>query len=93
MEKYTKEIKRIESVAGRANRSMRKKFIGQKVQAAGSAFLEQIRSECGGVGATSEELEEEREILREQNTAEVVQKPELTVDYLKSIGREDMTSW
>ena len=93
MEKYTKEIERITTVAGRANRSMRKKFVGPKIQAAGFAFLEQIHSECKGIGATAEELEEEREILREQNTTAVVQKPELTVDYLKSIGREDMTSW
>ncbi len=93
MEKYTKEIERITSVAGRANRSMRKKFVGPKIWEAGYDFLERIRSECKGIGATSEELEEEREILREQNTTAVVQKPELTVDYLKSIGREDMTSW
>ncbi len=93
MEKYVKEIERISTVAGRANRSMRKKFVGPKIQAAGFAFLEQIHSECKGIGASSEELDEEREILREQNTTSAVPKPELTVEYLKSIGREDMTSW
>lgn len=93
MEKYTKEIERISTVSGRANRSMRSKFVGPKIQAAGFAFLEQIRDECKNIGATSEELEEEREILREQNTVATVEKPELTIAYLKSIGREDMASW
>jgi len=93
MEKYNKEIERVSAVAGRANRSMRKKFVGPKIQAAGFDFLEQIHSECEGIGVTPEELEEEREILREQNTTAAVPKPELTVEYLKSIGREDMTSW
>ena len=93
MEKYTKEIQRISAVADRPNRSMLKKFIGPKIQAAGFAFLERLHSECKGIGATSQELEEEQELLREQNTTTVLQKPELTVEYLKSIGREDMASW
>jgi hypothetical protein len=93
MEKYTNEINRINKLSGRANRSMRKKFIGPAIHKAGMDFLEQIKSECQGIGATQEELDEEQEILKEQNVALVVTKPELTMEYLKSIGRIDMASW
>ena len=93
MEKYVKELERISTIMGRANRSMRRNFIGPKIQAAGISFLDRIRSQCKGIGATEEELEEEQEILREQNTESIVRKPELTLQYLRSIGREDMASW
>lgn len=92
MDKYAQEIDRILTKSGRANRSMRKRFVGPKIQEAGMAFLEQIHKECK-IGATAEELEEERELLREQNTSAVLEKPELSAEYLKSIGREDMTTW
>lgn len=92
MEKYIKEIQRIEHTAGRTNRTMRKKFVGPKIQSAGMDFLEQIRNECK-LGATEEELKEEQEMLKEQSAPESVKKPELTFEYLKSINREDLGSW
>lgn len=92
MDKYAQEIDRITKKAGRANRSMRKRFVGPKIHEAGMAFLEQIHKECK-IGATEEELEEEREQLREKQVAAVLVKPELSAEYLRSIGREDMTSW
>jgi len=97
MEKYTKEIaelsKMSDKVGGKMNRSMRKR-IAPKLNKSGFDFLARIHEECKGlIGATQEELDEEQEIMREQNTTASVQKPELTVEYLKSIGREDMTSW
>lgn len=92
MEKYAQEIERIKTKAGRANRSMRKRFVGPKIHEAGMAFLEQIHKECK-IGATADELEEEREQLREREVSAVLKKPELTAEYLRSIGREDMISW
>lgn len=92
MNEYAQEIDRVITKAGRANRSMRKRFLGPKIQEAGFAFLEQLHKECK-IGATQEELEEEREQLREKQVAAVLVKPELSAEYLRSIGREDMISW
>ena len=97
MEKYTTEItelsKMSDKVGGKMNRSMRKHIV-PKLNKSGFDFLARIHDECKGqIGATQEELDEEQEILREQNTTTSVQKPELTVEYLRSIGRDDMTSW
>jgi len=108
MEKYTKDIDRIsqtflgqlpEETLGamkpvriiRVNRRM-DKFIGEKLHKAGMDFVEQLNKECG-IGATEEELEEEQLVLKEQNSPVSVEKPELTFEYLRSIGREDLASW
>jgi hypothetical protein len=91
MEKYINEIQPLsqmaDKVGGKINRSMNKRII-PRLNKAGKEFLERIRSECN-LGATKEELEEEQNLLRPS----VVEKPELTFEYLKSIGREDMTCW
>jgi len=97
MEKYTKEIQiasqMSDTVGGKTNRSMRKK-LATKVNQSGIDFLARIHEECKGqIGATEDELEEEKQLLLEQTTAIAIQKPELTMEYLKSIGREDMGSW
>jgi len=92
MDKYAQEVNRIITKAGRMNRSMRKRFVGPKIQEAGMAFLEQIHKDCK-IGATEDELEEERELLREKQVSAVLEKPELSAEYLRSIGRDDMTSW
>ena len=108
MEKYTKDVNRIsQTFLGqtpeeilevmkpvrivRVNRRM-DKFIGEKIHNAGMDFVERLNRECG-IGATQEELEEEQRVLKEQNAPMIADRPELTVEYLKSIGREDMASW
>jgi len=96
MEKYTAEIQTLsnmsDKVEGKLNRSMLRRM-AVRLNDSGVKFLEQIKSECKGIGATDEDLAEEQEILREFNTAISLEKPELTAAYLKSIGREDMASW
>jgi hypothetical protein len=95
MEKYTNEIQAIHTKSGFfPNRSMRKRFTGPKLFEAGMSFLERIHEECkGSIGATQQELEEEQEELRRLNTAETTEKPELTFEYLKSIGKEEWMFW
>ncbi len=96
MEKYTNEIHALsqltDKVEGKVNRSMRKR-IAPRIHQAGVDFLARIHEECRGkIGATQDELEEEQALLQ-QNVSATIEKPELTFDYLKSIGREDMASW
>lgn len=92
MEKYNQEITTLSHLAGKAgttNRSMRKRLnVASRLHEAGKAFLEEIHSECRGIGATADELEEER-----NKSLPALEKPELTVEYLRSIGREDVASW
>jgi hypothetical protein len=90
---YTKKITDVIQSSGRANRSMRKKFLAPHIHKAGMEFLERIHKECG-IGATKEELEEEREeLLKQKNSQIKTEKPELTIEYLKSLGLHDYCSW
>lgn len=89
---YTQKVSDIIVTAGRANRSMRKRFLAPQLHRAGMEFLERLHKECG-IGATDAELEEERQLLQEQNVAAKMEKPELTVEYLKSVGLERYCSW
>jgi hypothetical protein len=79
---------------GRGNRSMRKRFFGPQIHKAGMEFLQRIHAECK-IGATEDELQEERDELRQKNKSSDadIGKPELTAAYLKSIGFENYASW
>jgi hypothetical protein len=79
---------------GKGNRSMRKRFFGPQIHKAGMEFLGRIHAECK-IGATEDELQEERDQLRQKNKSNEmdVGKPELTAAYLKSIGFENYASW
>ena len=59
------------------------------LHSAGMEFLSRIHSECPSLGATQEELENEQIEL----AANILDKPELTEEYLRSIGREDMITY
>jgi len=102
MKKYITELNRIDAIESKhskarggevlTNRTMRK-FLSAKRSEAGAAFLEQIKSECKGIGATQDELDEEQRLLNEEMATEKAIKPPLTKEYLISIGRADLTSW
>ena len=94
---YSKKVNDIVTTAGRANRSMRKRFLEPQLHKSGMEFLQRIKSECEGIGATEQELVEEREQLQielDQKNAPIKhEKPELTVEYLKSKGLGWYCSW
>jgi hypothetical protein len=77
---------------GKGNRTMRKRFLGPQIQQAGMELLERINKECR-IGATEDELREEQEQLHTTSTRDNSGKPELTIAYLKSIGKESYGSW
>ena len=90
---YTNKVNDIVKASGRANRSMRKRFTNQQLHKAGMEFLERIHKEEPSIGATQDELQEEQDLFIQQNISEKSEKPELTIEYLKSIGLEDYCVW
>ena len=90
---YTKKVSDITKTAGRANRSMRKHFVAPQLYSAGMELLDRIHAEEPGIGATQSELEEEQEMFRQIGIAEKMDKPELTMEYLKSIGLDRYCIW
>lgn len=93
---YTQKVKQlsqmIDKVEGKVNRSMRKK-IAPMIYDSGMEFLQRIHEEEPSIGATKEELQEEQEMYKQQSISEKSKKPELTVEYLKSIGLENYGIW
>ena len=90
---YTNKVTDIIKTSGRANRSMRKRFTAPQLYKAGMEFLERIHQEEPSIGATQEELQEEQDLFAQQGISEKSEKPELTTDYLKSIGLENYCVW
>lgn len=80
---------------GKGNRSMRRRFLGPNLQKAGMEFLERIHQELGSrIGATDEELREEQiELHKNDLPSPKPVRPELTAEYLKSIGFANYGSW
>lgn len=76
-------------------------FIGEKVSVAGSKFLERIHSEIFNALPTHERdaIASDLESLSKGDTETILVKvdengkPELTPEYLRSIGREDILEW
>lgn len=95
MELYTKQLEEIEGIGGYfPNRTMRRNFVNPKRQQAGLDFLERIRGECGNkIGPTQEELDEEQVLLKLSSIAAVHKRPELSTEYIKSIGQNHWLSW
>ncbi len=90
---YTNKIDDIIKTSGRANRSMRKRFTIPHLYEAGMEFLERIHKEEPSIGATQAELQEEQNLFAQQSISEKYEKPELTMDYLKSIGLDSYCIW
>jgi hypothetical protein len=90
---YTKKITDIIKTSGRANRSMRNRFTGPQLYKAGMELLERIHKEEPSIGATQDELQEEQDIFKQLSVSEKSEKPELTMEYLKSVGLEQYCIW
>ncbi len=97
---YTKRISEITSTVEkipRVNKSVRKKFLSPEIYNAGMEFLNSIHKEEPSIGATQEELQEEQNELKQkqidETSPEKVEPPELTLEYLKSIGLERYATW
>ena len=82
----------------RINRRM-EKFVGKQIQKAGEDFLKSIHQEIYDGLSVMEKEKIKDELDELAGKKEVVGKcdefgkPELTADYLRSIGREDMIEW
>ena len=75
-----------------------RKFVGRKANEAGASFLERIHNEIFDARPQWERdaILKDLEALSSGDdieVAETTERPELTIEYVKSIGREDMAYW